>query len=72
MLPPSIKATLPTGLATRLLWGQLELKAPQERSDEETEAEPTESEVASLVGLIHQYSSRINFVYSLRPLKAFF
>ena len=37
---------------------------------EAAEAEPTESEVASPVGLIHLYSFKLDFVYSLksRPL----
>ncbi|PSL42051.1 hypothetical protein B0H99_101299 [Planomicrobium soli] len=35
-------------------------------SGEETEAEPTESEVAGPVGFIHRYSSVLKFVYSLR------
>ncbi|TWT08180.1 hypothetical protein FQV26_10325 [Planococcus sp. CPCC 101016] len=39
------------GWLRRLLWYQRKLKTPQERSDEEAEAEPTESEVASPVGL---------------------
>ena len=60
--------TIPTGLAARLLWDQLEPKAPQERSDEETEAEPTESEVASPVGIMQSYSFPLYFVYSLKRL----
>ena len=36
------------GPPRRLLWEQLEQKTPQERSDEEAEAKPTESEVVVL------------------------
>src|SRR5690606_465796 len=52
----------------RLLWDQRKLKAPQEQSDEETEAEPTESEVAGPVGFMHFYSFKLNFVHSLKRL----
>ncbi|KOF12181.1 hypothetical protein AC739_01335 [Planococcus glaciei] len=45
----------PAGSATKTPVGQRKLKAPQEQSDEETEAEPPESEVASPVGFIHFY-----------------
>ena len=39
------------GPPRRLLWEQLEQKTPQERSDEEAEAKPTESEVVVLAEL---------------------
>ncbi|MER2079114.1 hypothetical protein, partial [Psychrobacillus psychrotolerans] len=47
----------------------LELKTPQERSDEEAEAKPTESEVVGLAEFkIQLYTPRIEFVYSLKAL----
>ncbi|ALC84578.1 hypothetical protein AM499_01120 [Bacillus sp. FJAT-22090] len=47
--------------------GQLEQKTPQERSDEEAEAKPTESEVVVLAEFIIQlYAPKIRFVYSLK------
>ncbi|ALC86589.1 hypothetical protein AM499_12680 [Bacillus sp. FJAT-22090] len=50
----------------RLLWEQLEQKTPQERSDEEAEAKPTESEVVVLAEFnIQIYASKIEFVYSM-------
>ena len=45
--------------------GQRKLKTPQVRSGEETEAEPTESEVADPVGFMDFYSFKLYFVYSL-------
>ena len=53
--------------------GQRKLKTPQERSDEEAEAEPTEREVAGPVGGMHRYSFCKDFVYSLnRPRPVLF
>ena len=55
------------GPPRRLLWEQLELKTPQERSDEEAEAKPTESEVVILAEFdIQFYAPKIGFVYSLK------
>ena len=55
------------GPPRRLLWEQLEQKTPQERSDEEAEAKPTESEVVVLADFsIQLYAPKIEFVYSLK------
>jgi len=54
----------------RLLWEQLEQKTPQERSDEEAEAKPTESEVVVLAEFITQfYTPKIEYVYSLKTAR---
>ncbi|WP_411747389.1 hypothetical protein, partial [Psychrobacillus psychrotolerans] len=51
----------------RIQWEKLELKTPQERSDEEAEAKPTESEVVDLADFnIQLYTPKIEFVYSLK------
>ena len=50
------------GLPRRLLWEELELKTPQERSDEEIEAKPGESAVAVPAA----FFSKIKFDYSLK------
>ncbi len=49
------------GPPRRLQWDQLELKTPQERSDEEAEAKPTESEVVGLAEFnIQLYTSKLS------------
>ena len=54
------------GPPRRLLWEQLEQKTPQEHSDEEAEAKPTESEVVVLAEFnIRLYAPKIEFDYSL-------
>ena len=54
------------GPPRRLLWEQLEQKTPQERSDEESEAKPTESEVVVLAEFnIQHHVPMIEFVYRL-------
>ena len=60
-----IEERRPTGSATETPVGQRKLKTPQARSDEEAEAEPTESEVACPVGFIHLYLLKLHFIYSL-------
>ncbi len=47
---PALQADAFHGLATKTPVGQRELKTPQERSDEEAEAELMESEVAGPLG----------------------
>ncbi|WP_093534683.1 hypothetical protein [Psychrobacillus psychrotolerans] len=55
------------GPPRRLQWEKLELKTPQERSDEEAEAKPTESEVVGLAEFnIQLYTPKVEFVYSLK------
>ncbi|SES00417.1 hypothetical protein SAMN05518872_103146 [Psychrobacillus sp. OK032] len=54
------------GPPRRLLWEQLELKTPQERSDEEAEAKPTESEVVVLAEFIQLSALQNGFLYSLK------